>query len=289
MFRSLPPVTKYLIIVNTVVLLIDYVCQAHHIYLTGLFGMFNIGNPSMHFWQPLTYMFMHDGFWHLFCNMFAVFMFAPVLENRWGSKRFLLYYLVCGIGAGLVQQLVWFLTGTTGVTVGASGAVFGILFAFGWLFPEVEMFLLFIPIPIRARVFVALYALFELWQGVAPTAGDNVAHFAHLGGMVFGWLLILYWNKRGYSGVQKGEFNSRLGYKIKQWWKDLSDKMHSKRKESRGSYSDYHYQDPVDNNPSADDNDNDEEINRILDKIKLQGYSSLTDEEKAKLFKKGGK
>ena len=208
MFQSLPKATKYIIVANLIVLLIDYVLQSHGFQLAALTGMWAVGSPYFRFWQPVTYMFMHGGFWHLFCNMFAVFMFAPVLEQRWGTKRFLIYYFVSGIGAALVQQLVWWLTGTGGVTVGASGAVFGILFAFGWLYPDVEMFLIFIPIPIRARVFVTIYALFELWQGVAPSAGDNVAHFAHLGGLLFGWLLLLYWNRKGYTGAQAGVSSS---------------------------------------------------------------------------------
>lgn len=294
-FSVLPPATKYLLLVNVVVLLIDYVFRSMHIQLSMIFGMFNFGSPYLHFWQPFTYMFMHADFWHLFCNMFAVFMFAPALEHRWGTKRFLIYYLVCGVGAGLVQQLVWYLMGTTGLTVGASGAVFGVLFAFGWLFPEVELFLMFIPIPIRARIFVILYALLELWQGVAHTAGDNVAHFAHLGGMLFGWLLILYWNRRGYTGAAKAEFKTDFTERIKDWWNNLKSHFSSKKK--KGRFDGYHYKDPISNTASENsDNaqgymgnnektDNDE-LNRILDKVKLHGYSSLTDEEKAKLFRR---
>ena len=207
---------------------------------------------SMHYWasdnfnlvQLVTYMFMHGSFSHLFFNMFAVYMFGVVIERVWGSKKFLLFYLVTGIGAAIIQQLVWTweyqpvlsvlnsgdvnaLTSIEPVlrkwfrfgniehltskhmidmansianapqTVGASGAVFGILLAFGWLFPEVKMMLLFFPVPIKARIFVMLYAIAELFLGVANFSADNVAHFAHLGGMIFGAILILYWKKKG--------------------------------------------------------------------------------------------
>ncbi len=207
---------------------------------------------SMHYWasdnfnlvQLVTYMFMHGSFSHLFFNMFAVYMFGVVIERVWGSKKFLLFYLVTGIGAAIIQQLVWTweyqpvlsvlnsgninaLTSIEPVlrkwfrfgniehltskhmidmansianapqTVGASGAVFGILLAFGWLFPDVKMMLLFFPVPIKARIFVMLYAVAELFLGVANFSADNVAHFAHLGGMIFGAILILYWKKKG--------------------------------------------------------------------------------------------
>ncbi len=207
---------------------------------------------SMHYWasdnfnlvQLVTYMFMHGSFSHLFFNMFAVYMFGVVIERVWGSKKFLLFYLVTGIGAAIIQQLVWTweyqpvlsvlnsgninaLTSIEPVlrkwfrfgniehltskhmidmansianapqTVGASGAVFGILLAFGWLFPEVKIMLLFFPVPIKARIFVMLYAIAELFLGVANFSADNVAHFAHLGGMIFGAILILYWKKKG--------------------------------------------------------------------------------------------
>lgn len=175
-------------------------------------GLYYVTSPHFHFWQPLTYMFMHANLSHIFCNMFALWMFGPIIENEWGSKKFALYYFVCGLGAAITQEVVWALMGgSAGVTIGASGAVFGILFAFGWLFPNIPLFIFLIPIPIRARWFVIIYAAFELIAGLAPTAGDNVAHFAHLGGMLFGWLLILCWkhirfNKR--PKISKNNYSS---------------------------------------------------------------------------------
>ncbi len=202
-WSQMPPVTKNLLLINLVVWAFNALAQRFGTDLTAWLGLFNWGcsafrgSWSFHLWQPFTYMFLHANFWHFFCNMFAVWMFGVAIERQWGSKKFLTYYMVCGVGAALVQELVWMFTLGSGmsVTIGASGAVFGILFAFGWLFPEVKMFLLFIPIPIPSRWFVALYALFELFAGIYGATGDNVAHFAHLGGMLFGWLLLLYWMK----------------------------------------------------------------------------------------------
>lgn len=201
--RNLPVVTKYVLIANIVCWMLDVLLARVGIDVSGIFGLYYVTGPKFHLWQPLTYMFMHANFSHIFCNMFALWMFGPVIENEWGSKKFALYYLVCGLGAAITQEVVWGLTGGAysiidgdlhlRMTIGASGAVFGMLFAFGWLFPDIPLFLFFIPIPIRARVFVTLYAAFELFAGLAPTSGDNVAHFAHLGGMLFGWLLILCW------------------------------------------------------------------------------------------------
>jgi membrane associated rhomboid family serine protease len=162
---------------------------------------------------------MHGGFSHVFFNMFAVWMFGTVLEKTWGPKRFLFYYIVCGIGAGIVQEITQYVeykmvlsqyvsvnTGTSIIpmsdylnmmnTVGASGAVYGILLAFGMLYPNQQMFIFPLPVPIKAKYFVVGYAVIELLLGIANNAGDNVAHFAHLGGMIFGFILIKYWKKK---------------------------------------------------------------------------------------------
>lgn len=211
--NNLPRITKNLLLANLVMWLATIVMQRWGLDLNGLLGLHYVSAQSFHWWQPFTYMFMHADFTHLFCNMFAVLMFGPALENQWGENKYLIYYIVTGLGAAFVQECVWaiqiqsmlstyaevLVAGYSNqiLTIGASGAVFGILLAFGWLFPDVKMFLLFIPIPIRARVFVILYALFELFAGLAPHAGDNVAHFAHLGGMLFGVILILWWEKFG--------------------------------------------------------------------------------------------
>lgn len=167
MFRNLPPITKNLLLINLICYLADVVFQRYGISFSHVFGLHYLTASDFRLWQPLTYMFMHANFSHFFFNMFAVLMFAPAIEERWGSKRFLIYYLVTGIGAGVIQEIVWALQlqpilssvdpmmaaalANRVVTIGASGAVFGILLAFGWLFPDVRMYIMFIPIPIRAR------------------------------------------------------------------------------------------------------------------------------------------
>lgn len=224
--RNLPVVTKNLLLANFIVWLLDALLERYGLSLVEWFGLMNwsyteafSNHPhAFHIWQPFTYMFLHSGFGHLFFNMFAVLMFGPALEREWGERRFLLYYLVCGVGAALVQELVWqaFMPGQLSVTIGASGAVFGVLLAFGWIFPDTPLFLFFIPVPIRARIFVIGYAVFELFAGVANISGDNIAHFAHLGGMLFGLVLILLWQNgdkwfrrgrihRATDGREKGE------------------------------------------------------------------------------------
>lgn len=250
--RNLPTTTRYLLVANLLIYLLASILQRYHIDLNAIGGLHYVTAESFHFWQPITYMFLHANLTHLFFNMFAVWMFAPVIEREWGARRFAIYYFVCGLGAALVQELVWTamlsdLSGQYGAalvteyayhlnTIGASGAVFGILFAFGWLFPDVPMFLLFFPVPIRARVFVIIYAVLELFAGLGSVAGltaDNVAHFAHLGGFLFGWLLILYWRKRDWKEPLLSE-----------WWQRLRDRFgHNHRIDSTQGkdFDNYHY------------------------------------------------
>ena len=148
-------------------------------------------------WQLVSYGFLHGGLAHLFFNMFALYMFGVPIERAWGTKRFLQFYFVCMIGAGLVQLAVAHLAGEIYPTIGASGAVFGLLLAFGVMYPNVRLMLLFPPIPIKAKWFVIGYGLLTLVFGVTGTMG-SVAHFAHLGGMFFGGAMILYWGRQDY-------------------------------------------------------------------------------------------
>lgn len=240
---NIPTVTKNLIIINVLMWFATVVLYKTGFDLQNILGMHYIGSDAFLPYQLITYMFMHDmsSITHVFFNMFAVFMFGRVLEQVWGPKRFLIYYLITGVGAGLIQQLAWYIdmrhflnavndyliNGDSSVlsvflnvqdginyssssivaaketilsnllTVGASGSVFGILLAFGMLFPNAPLFLMFIPIPIKAKYMVIGYGLIELFAGVANFSGDNVAHFAHLGGMLFGYFLIRYWKKKG--------------------------------------------------------------------------------------------
>ena len=221
--NTIPTVTKNLLIINVLMFLGTIVAQSYGIDLAQYLGLHFFLAEDFNAAQLITYMFMHAGFAHLFFNMFAVWMFGRVLEQVWGPKRFLLYYIVCGIGAGLIQEGVQYVEYLTtwvnydgvdtgaGVipmaeflnqltTVGASGAVYAILLAFGMLFPNSEMFVFPIPFPIKAKYFVLGYAVLEFLLGVS--ASDNVAHFAHLGGMLFGFVLIIYWRKKNGGGQQ---------------------------------------------------------------------------------------
>ncbi|MEA4918775.1 rhomboid family intramembrane serine protease [Proteiniphilum sp.] len=206
----IPTVTKNIIIINGIIWLAQFVLlNRFGLDLSKWLGLHFIKSDQFHIYQMVSYMFLHDPYSisHVFFNMFAVFMFGRTLEQVWGQKRFLSYYLVTGIGAGLIQMIVLFLrvqseipvemySMVNSVTIGASGAVFGILLAFGMLFPNSQLFIIPFPFPIKAKWFVLGYGLLELFFGVANRTGDNVAHFAHLGGMLFGIFMILYWKKK---------------------------------------------------------------------------------------------
>lgn len=151
--------------------------------------------PQVLPWQLVTYGFLHGGFTHLFFNMFALWMFGRRIEAYWGTKRFVIYYFICVIGAALVNLFVLALQGRPSLTLGASGGVFGILLAYGMMFPNNRVVLLIPPIPMKAKWFVILYGVLELSFGVTGI-GPSIAHFAHLGGMLFGFLLIQYWRRR---------------------------------------------------------------------------------------------
>lgn len=227
--RNMPPVTKNLIIICLIVFLAEQVSSIGSV-------IFNYG--SLHYFdatlfnpaQLVSYMFLHGNFAHIFFNMFTLFMFGITLEHTLGSRRFLIYYMVCGIGAALVQEAVWSLTAFNSLaeqlallngvstaemhqymemnpeflsqaynnlsTVGASGAIYGLLLAFAMLFPNRPMYFLFIPVPIKAKWMMLIWGVLEFSLGVGKAA-DGIAHFAHLGGMIFGIMLILYWKKKG--------------------------------------------------------------------------------------------
>lgn len=207
-----PPVVKNLVIANCIMLLATSLLPFGN-EITRWLALFNPESPFFHSYQVVSYMFLHGGLEHLFFNMFALWMFGRTLEQEIGSQRFLTYYLVCGIGAALLQLLVaWleynYMVGAYGVmspqsrillqipTVGASGAVFGLLLAFGVMHPNATIMLLIPPIPMKAKWFVLIYGLIELFFGVSGYQ-EGVAHFAHLGGMLWGFLLLYYWRSKG--------------------------------------------------------------------------------------------
>lgn len=232
--NNIPPVVKNLIIINVLFFVATYILELKGIRLSSYLGLYFPLSENFRLHQIFTHMFMHGNLTHLFFNMFALYMFGRVLESVWGSKRFLIYYLITGIGAAILHSFVNFLeyqslinkmspetieyvkTEGPGLwnegknfsdtlagklnmllnipTVGASGAVFGLLLAFGMLFPNTRLMLLFPPIPIKAKYFVMGYGAIELYLGFSHP-GSNIAHFAHLGGMLFGFILIKYWQK----------------------------------------------------------------------------------------------
>lgn len=238
--HGIPPVTKNLIIVNLIVWLAEILVPGFSRTLVDRLGLHLIGSSLFNPAQLFTYMFLHSpgNFAHILFNMFSLWMFGRILERVWGGKRFLVFYLVCGVGAGLVQEGVWALTwrhdyiseiakinGMTFphmeaiidsavrmgdmkwidamsdfksmmCTIGASGAIYGILLGFAFTFPNMPLYFFFIPVPIKAKYMVLGYGVIEFLLGVSGSV-STVAHFAHLGGMLFGIVLLLYWKKKG--------------------------------------------------------------------------------------------
>ena len=191
-----PPVVKNLIIVNILIYIATVLLPSVNSFLAQYCQLYWFSSPWFHSWQYITYMFLHGGFSHLFFNMFALWMFGRTLEMRLGPQRFLTYYVVCGVGAALIQMLVAWLTNDLGIVlIGASGAVMGLLLAFGVMYPNSQIFVFPLPFPIKAKWFVMGYAVLELIYGA--TGYDlGVAHFAHVGGMLWGWMLLIYWKRR---------------------------------------------------------------------------------------------
>lgn len=218
-FQTIPPVIKNLVIINALVFFAEQIFGEATIF--NLFALHDIRSELFRPHQIITHLFLHGGWAHLLFNMLALWMFGSILENLWGAKRFLIFYVLCGLGAAFLHLGVLYieladtfralqqtspamignenyqniLDTANQATVGASGAVFGCLAAFGYLFPNSLIYVYFF-IPVKAKWFVMIYAGLELWLGVNNSAGDNVAHWAHLGGALVGFLLVLYWNKR---------------------------------------------------------------------------------------------
>ena len=197
--QSLPPVTRAIIILNVLIYLLQQVIGDT---LQNLFALWPASAPQFGAWQLLTYAFLHEGdlrhfdIAHIFFNMFALFVFGSPLERLWGSARFSIYYLACVLSAAVIELVVENATNAGAVVVGASGGVFGLLLAFAWYFPKEKMIMLLLPIPMPAWLLVTLYGVMEMYLGVTGKQPD-VAHFAHLGGMLGGALAILYWRMRG--------------------------------------------------------------------------------------------
>ncbi len=338
MFKNIPPVTRNLLFINIIIFMLQMVVNNHYgvtlnnDVLTETFGLhFYLAN-NFHIWQLVTYMFLHGSWSHVLMNMFSLWMFGRIIEQTMSQKRFLIYYLVCGIGAALCQELwqtgEYFYYGlnnyslvNTGMsvlatgdflnswaTIGASGAVYGILLAFGMTFPNERIVLLFPPIPMKAKYFVCAFAVIEFLSAFA--SNGNIAHFAHLGGMFFGFLLIRYWRKKasrpqftGWSnyaqqqnrGYNRGTYNN-MGtlQRISAWFQNLGasleegirsifggkkNTMNSKRYDN----PDHEYN-ARRNEEKKRSKEQQERIDKILDKVRRSGYDSLTEEEKRELF-----
>jgi membrane associated rhomboid family serine protease len=314
---QLPRTTKYLLVINIIAYLmlsvVDILTErsASPVDLNDAFGLHFFLAPDFRFYQLVTYMFMHGSFMHLFFNMFALWMFGCVVENVLGARRFLFYYIACGIGAGLFQETAQFfeflmlcneqipgfamsdvlLAAQANAqfinhwaTVGASGAVYAILLAFGMIFPEQRIFIFPLPIPIKAKWFVIMYAAIELFSAL-NSPGDGVAHVAHLGGMLFGFFLIRYWRRHpgaGHGSYGGSTFFDKMRRNADNWKRERTFGGNRRNGGGRSAAS----------NPDWDYNvgakKKQEEIDHILDKIRKSGYDSLTEEEKMKLFD-GGK
>ncbi len=311
MFRQIPPITKNLLIINVLAYLAAVVMKGSGIDFNEIFGLHFFMADNFHLYQLVTYMFMHGGVTHLFFNMFALWMFGCVIEQTWGSRRFLWYILACGVGAGLFQEAAQFvqyaveglaaynMVNVGGmiiptseylnmwVTVGFSGAVYGILLGFGMTYPEERIFIFPLPVPIKGKWFVMLYAAIELFSALS-TSSDGVAHIAHLGGMAVGYIIIRHWRQQYERRQRASSFNGwetwdgyeirtreSLKDKISAWWK------HNMQGGKRHYNQESHYDKAEKNRKEHEEQ---EEMDRILEKIKRSGYDSLTDEERRKLF-----
>lgn len=310
--RQIPIATKNLLIINIVAFIATYLLGGS-IDIKSMFGLHFFLAADFSVIQLVTYMFLHSGFLHLFFNMFALWMFGCVIENVLGTRKFLIYYFISGIGAGLMQevaQYVQFYTIISGsssglsftdvlyiakehavvlngwTTIGASGAVYAILLAFGMIFPNERIFIFPLPVPIKAKWFVIFYVAIELFSAISSSS-DGVAHTAHLGGMLFGFLLLRYWrssHKSYYDESSGRQFFDRLRKNFE---------AHKGRSTATDTRFD-DYEDVTDNNASnetdaeynARKKAEQDEIDAILDKIRKSGYDSLTKAEKKRLFDK---
>lgn len=189
---AIPPVTRVVLLLNIIIFLLDLFVG--HIIMQFL-ALYSFKTGAFRPYQIVTHMFLHGGFGHIFFNMFALFMFGRVLESVLGGKKFFILYFLSGLGAAALQLFIYYLQDAPAIMIGASGAIFGILIAFAMMFPNVELMIIFIPIPIKAKYLVPIYAVFELFFGIANFSGDNIAHFAHLGGAIVGFILIKIWKR----------------------------------------------------------------------------------------------
>ena len=189
-FQRTTPIVLNLIIINGLVFIAQLFLDKT-MNLTNTLALYPYGSSQFKPYQLVTHMFAHGGFGHILFNMLGLWMIGSMLERTWGPKRFLIFYLVCGLTAGIAQALLVH----DGWSIGASGAIMGLLGAFGYLFPNTEFFIIPIPFPIKAKYLVVIIAVIDLFSGLHPGPKDDIGHFAHLGGLVMGLILVIIWNK----------------------------------------------------------------------------------------------
>lgn len=283
-FSFFPPIIKNLLIINGAIFLIQVMMQ--NIRFEGIpaeeilirwFALMPLGH-GFEIWQLLSYQFLHGGFSHILFNMFALWMFGMEIENEWGSKKFLIYYLLCGVGAGIFHLFLSPILGTgLAPTIGASGAIFGVMIAFALMFPDRYIFL-YLFIPIKAKYLIVFLIVLEFLM--VDSASSGVAHLAHLGGAIVGFIYIMFDNSIVISlktflrsGSRKSTFGSSPTTSNQSWTSNFRRKEEPKVEEAEY----YDIKDDFSNITQSD-------IDKILDKISQSGYQNLTEKEKKILF-----
>lgn len=306
--QNIPPITRYLIIANVAVFFICLLFEPVQKFLIdegALYPVFYNANGTLHFnlhfklWQLVSYMFLHANLPHIFFNMYSLWMFGGVIERTLGRNRFLVFYFISGIGAGLCQILMQLFTADSDLaaTIGASGACYGILLAFGLFYPNQRVILLFPPIPIKAKWLVIGYAILEAY--LAFNTNSNIAHLAHLGGMLFGLLCLYNWrlwplSKYGFDRWDRMYVEEKKLNMFQRLWRDFKGLFHFRRRPKMKVYKPSQYdrsasqsaQDAAANSPTPPRSPEEQaRIDAILEKVRRSGYASLTADEKRILFK----
>lgn len=292
----LTPAVKTIIIINIVFYLLTYWVTpfvslgGHPDWFMNFNALHPMGSPGFVVQQYLTYMFMHGGWWHLFFNMWSMMIFGCAVEQVLGTKKFWIYYLLCGVGSALVHQVITLL-GIIGPAqlVGASGAIYGVMAAAAFFFPDNKLFIIPIPFPIKLKYLVGFYTVVEMYMGL--TSVDGVAHFAHLGGILVGVILLLWWRWQGKKRSQRRNdsywttsTSYSSGYeKDKSVWTKLKE-MVFKPRTPKMRVTTINDTNAADHEYNARKKQESDEIDRILDKIRKNGYQNLSESEKATLF-----
>ncbi len=283
-FSYFPPIIKNLIIINSAVFILQLLMQNLNIggipadgIIDRWFALWPLGSGYFEVWQLITYQFMHGGFFHILMNMFILWMFGIEIENLWGSQKFLIFYLIAGVIGGLFQILLSpvLVGGLSGPTIGASGAIMGVMVVFGVMFPNRLIFLYFL-IPIKVKYFIIVLVLIEIF---AVNSGGNVAHLAHVGGALTGLIYMLWDKSASFKNIFHSSSQYSSGVNISNPFKNVKNPF--KRKEKNVEEAQYY---EIKDKDKDEDYISQEEIDKILDKISQSGYQNLTEKEKKILF-----